>query len=224
MGKENRKELKEMEKRILLPVISLNRHRMGIDGNGVTTLVAAFGCPLSCQYCLNPMAWDESIYPKCTKMSPQELYEKVKIDSLYFKATGGGVTFGGGEALLHTDFIRAFKPYCEDGWNIAVETSLHVPKPTIQKALEVVDEFIIDVKAEDKAIYQSYTGQAPMVWDNLELFRRTNKKVTIKVPYIEGYTTTDQVHATSNRLKAMGFDHILEIVYLNKEEIANMKR
>lgn len=31
------------------------------------------------------------------KLNPQELYEEVRIDNLYFLATGGGITFGGGE-------------------------------------------------------------------------------------------------------------------------------
>lgn len=35
------------------PIFGISRHRMGIDGNGVTTLVAFMGCPLKCRYCLN---------------------------------------------------------------------------------------------------------------------------------------------------------------------------
>lgn len=208
--------------RILLPVISINRHRIDIDGEGVTTLVASYGCPLRCKYCLNPMSWDESFYPRCKHMTPQELYERVKIDSLYFKATGGGITFGGGESLIHTEFIREFKPLCEEGWKIVVETSLHVPRKNVESALENVDEFIIDVKAGDNDVYKRYTGQNPKVWDNLDLFLKTDKKVTVKVPYIEGYTPLDDVHKTSNKLKKMGFDNVKEIVYYNNDQLAKM--
>jgi pyruvate formate lyase activating enzyme len=35
------------------PLLALSRHRIGIDGVGVTTLVAGAGCPLSCAYCIN---------------------------------------------------------------------------------------------------------------------------------------------------------------------------
>ena len=34
------------------------------------------------------------------EMDVQEILEEVMVDDLYFKATGGGVTFGGGEPLL----------------------------------------------------------------------------------------------------------------------------
>ena len=37
-------------------LIGLSRHRIGVDGAGVTTLVAFHGCPLNCKYCLNPQA------------------------------------------------------------------------------------------------------------------------------------------------------------------------
>lgn len=208
----------------VLPIISINRHRIGTDGNGVTTLVAAFGCSLRCEYCLNPIAWDPNVYSTCRFLTPAELYERVKIDSLYFKASGGGVTFGGGEALLHTDFIRAFKPFCEEGWNIAVETALHVPKHAIESVLDVVDEFIIDVKTDNEKIYKQYTGQNSLVWNNLKFFQNIDKKVTIKVPFIEGFTTWDDVHSTSEKLKEMGFDNVVEVVYYNKEQVQLLRK
>ena len=37
-------------------LIGLSRHRINVDGAGVTTLVAFHGCPLNCKYCLNPQA------------------------------------------------------------------------------------------------------------------------------------------------------------------------
>lgn len=36
-----------------VPFIGIDRHRLGVDGVGVTTLVAFHGCPLRCKYCLN---------------------------------------------------------------------------------------------------------------------------------------------------------------------------
>jgi len=37
-------------------LVGLSRHRINVDGAGVTTLVAFHGCPLDCKYCLNPQA------------------------------------------------------------------------------------------------------------------------------------------------------------------------
>ena len=35
------------------PILGVERHRIETDGNGVTTLVGFYGCPLRCKYCLN---------------------------------------------------------------------------------------------------------------------------------------------------------------------------
>ena len=74
-------------------IIGLSRHRIGVDGADVTTLVAFHGCPLKCKYCLNPQAL--SVGGIWKSLTPEELYNHVKQDNLYFRVTGGGVTFGG---------------------------------------------------------------------------------------------------------------------------------
>ena len=72
----------------LVPILGVNRHRLLIDGEGVTTLVAFHGCPLHCKYCLNPQSLsDDFDFPL---YSCEQLYERVKVDELYFLATRGG--------------------------------------------------------------------------------------------------------------------------------------
>ena len=91
----------------LVPILGVNRHRLLIDGEGVTTLVAFHGCPLHCKYCLNPQSLsDDFDFPL---YSCEQLYERVKVDELYFLATRGGITFGGGEPCLRSEFISRFR-------------------------------------------------------------------------------------------------------------------
>ena len=64
----------------LVPILGVNRHRLLIDGEGVTTLVAFHGCPLHCKYCLNPQSLsDDFDFPL---YSCEQLYERVKVDEL----------------------------------------------------------------------------------------------------------------------------------------------
>lgn len=107
-------------------IAAVARHRIAIDGDGVNTLVVFMTCPLRCRYCLNPQTLDAGL-PHRT-LTPDELYEETRKDELYFLATGGGVTFGGGEPLLRPDFIRAFRSLCGDEWKLNLETSLNVPE------------------------------------------------------------------------------------------------
>lgn len=210
-----------MNSEIILPVLSINRHRMGIDGMGVTTLVGAYGCPLACKYCLNPESWDENILPKCKKMTPQQLYDELKIDDLYFVATGGGVTFGGGESLLHMEFIKAFRQICGDSWNITVETSLNVSTEKFLIALEVVDDFIVDIKDMNPEIYKSYTGQKnDRVLEHLQILvkNRTSEHVKVRVPKIPEYNTKEDLEVSVQKLQDMGFENIEVFPYVIKNK------
>ena len=63
------------------------------------------------------------------KLTVDELYEKVKMDNIYFLSTGGGIVFGGGEPLLHSKFIKEFiEKYNNTGWKFGLETSLSTKK------------------------------------------------------------------------------------------------
>ena len=64
------------------PFIGISRHRIGIDGNGVTTLAAFHGCPLRCRYCLNPHSLENE--ERCQLLTPEELYQRLAIDNIYF--------------------------------------------------------------------------------------------------------------------------------------------
>lgn len=203
-----------------LPVFGIKRHRMTSDGTGVSTLVGAYGCPLQCRYCLNPHAWNPETLKKCTHMSPEALYEKVKIDALYFLATGGGVTFGGGESLLHTDFIRQFRKVCGMDWTLTVETSLNVPPVQLEKVLDVVNDYIVDIKDLEPSVYEAYTSMPiDNTLHNLELLSKkvASEHVRIRVPRIPEYNTNTHIQHTVEQLKNMGFENIEVFSYIIKE-------
>ncbi len=200
-----------------LPVFGIDRHRLATDGAGVTTLVGAYGCPLQCRYCLNPHAWNPETLKKCTFMTPEMLYEQVKIDALYFLATRGGITFGGGESLLHADFIRAFRQVCGPDWTLTAETSLNVPQSSLQKVLDVLDAFIVDIKDLNPSIYKAYTGKTvDTVVENLRLLAESfpPERVIVRVPSIPGHNTEEDISSSVTILKDMGFTQIDTFPYI----------
>lgn len=206
-----------------IPVFAIERHRLTTDGQGVTTLIGAYGCPLQCKYCLNPHAWNPVTLERCIYMSAQELYERVKIDNLYFLATNGGVTFGGGESLLHADFIKEFRQVCGEQWRLTVETSLNVKQELLEKVLECVDDFIVDIKDMNSGIYEAYTGKSnEQVLTNLKLLasRLTEKQVRIRVPKIANYNGEEEIQMSIERIKELGFIDIEVFRYIIREEAA----
>ncbi|MBQ7954901.1 MAG: radical SAM protein [Lachnospiraceae bacterium] len=204
---------------VCLPLISIHRHRLGIDGKGVTTLVGAYGCPLKCKYCLNPHAWAPGT--KYQNVTPEELLDKVKIDHLYFLATGGGIVFGGGESLLHSDFIREFRSICPPQWQITVETSLNVPPENLQKVVDVVDEYIVDIKDMNPGTYESYTGNSNFrVMQNLKTLREhiDSQRVLVRVPLIPRFNKREDLDNSCNILREMGFTNFDVFSYVIRKK------
>ena len=192
----------------LFPLLSIVRLRMGTDGSGVSTLVAGAGCPMDCKWCINKKILRHA---RAEWISSEQLYERVKIDDLYFRATGGGITFGGGEPLLHASFIAAFRKICPPEWRISIESSLCVPPEAVRTAAEAVDEWIIDCKDLDPDRYRNYTGQSilPMK-TNLQILQDKVKedRILVRVPFIPGYNTISDQKKNAALLRSMGFTRI----------------
>ena len=194
--------------------IGVDRHRLGVDGVGVTTLAAFHGCPLRCRYCLNHRCLEPP--EGLQRYTPQQLYDYVGVDNLYFIATGGGVCFGGGEPLLRVDFIEEFKRLCGKSWNLTAETSLQVPLAAVEKAAEVVGDFIVDIKESNPETYRTYTGgEAEVAWSNLErlLALVGPKHIMVRVPLIPGYNDEAATERTAQRLADMGITRIDRFTY-----------
>ena len=200
-------------------LIGLSRHRIGVDGTGVTTLVAFHGCPLNCIYCLNPQA----LSPKGVwkRFSPEELFRAVAKDDLYFRATGGGVTFGGGEPLISCKEILIFRNICISHgkkWKINIESSLNVPNVFVEVIEKVVDHWIVDIKDMNPAIYKAYTGKDNhSVIRNLQYLINKNAKVTVRVPIIPGFNTESDVEKSILTLQQMGITDIERFTYTIRE-------
>lgn len=186
-------------------ILGISRHRLGSDGVGVTTLVGFWGCPLRCKYCLNPKCFDTNA--KTTPLSPCELYERLKIDDLYFVSTKGGVTFGGGEPLLNSSYIKEFGEIVKGRWKINIETCLNVPKENLIEIMEIADEFFVDIKDMNEEIYKSYTGlDNKRVIDNLRLLieAKGSECITVRLPLIKGYNTEKDREKSEIILRNMG--------------------
>lgn len=198
-------------------IIGIARHRLATDGEGVTTLVAFHGCPLRCRYCLNPQSLGEA--DRFKEYTPQTLYDEVKTDNLYFIATGGGVTFGGGEPALRPDFIRRFRQLCGPSWRLTLETSLNVPQENIEALLPAVDSWIIDIKDIEEDIYRQYTGKDnSRVLTNLRLIAEADRQrdCTVRLPLIPGYNTDADRQASRKVLSALGYTVFDLFTYLQR--------
>ena len=197
------------------PLISVARHRLAVDGEGVTTLVAFHGCTLHCRYCLNAQCLrPEGVW---RHVAPADLLDEVMIDNLYFIATGGGITFGGGEPAIRSLFIEDFCRMAPQEWHFTIETALNVERHHLERLLPCIHEYIIDIKDVNTDIYKRYTGQDNcLVLDNLQWLLSHEgmaERIVVRVPHIPDFNTAEDIRRTRDYLTLLGITRIDEFTY-----------
>lgn len=195
--------------KIRASICGIERLREDIDGNGIRSLVIMPNCPLNCVYCINKNTVNK--FPDAEEnMSCENLYAKLFKDMIYFEMTNGGITFGGGEPLLQADYIMSFKksyPFI----NIDVETSLNVPVWDVEKLIDCIDVWHIDIKDMNSSIYRQYTGvDNKKVIENLKFLieKVSPENLHIRVPKIADYNTDENIKNSVAKLTQMGFKNI----------------
>lgn len=153
-----------------------------VDGPGIRVVVFFNGCKLRCKYCHNPEMWTK----KENNYSPQELVDKIKRYKPYFK-NNGGVTFSGGEPLLHSKFIiETAKLLKQDDIHITLDTA-GVGLGDYEKVLKYIDLVLLDIKHTTKEGYKQITG---LELDEVEKFitelNKQNKPVWIRQVIVPG--------------------------------------
>ena len=159
-----------------------------VDGPGIRCVVFFNGCKLRCKYCHNPEMWTK----KNNNYTIEDLFNKIMRSKPYFK-NNGGVTFSGGEPLLHSDFIiEVSKLLKKENIHTAIDTS-GVGLGNYDDILKYIDLVILDIKHTDNDIYKQITG---MNIEEVEKFikslNKSNKKVWIRQVIIPEITDTKQ--------------------------------
>lgn len=175
-------------------IMGISRLRTGTDGKGITTLVTFYKCPLKCRYCINDKCHNDPIVK--TEYTANELLDLLMIDDIYFRMSGGGITFGGGEPLLQTKFIERFLHVAPKEWKIRIETSLNVPWKAIEPLVPFVDQWIVDIKDMNDEIYKNYTGiSSERMRNNVKKIIQMVPKecIYLRFPNIPGYNTPEDV-------------------------------
>ena len=188
-------------------IMTISRLRMGTDGAGVSTLVTFFDCPLHCKYCINNFCHEDAegldSVPRAV-YTPEELISVLEKDDIYYRMSGGGIVFGGGEPLLQSAFIHEVCELTDPKWNKRIETSLNVPWRCVEPVIYDLDEWIIDIKDMDCQVYKEYTGANNMnVIRNLLRIRDIidRSKLHIRVPRIPGFNDEEKIKESVKWIK-----------------------
>lgn len=141
---------------------------------------------------------------------PEQLLELILRDRHYYAASGGGVTFSGGEPTLRMDYLNeVLRGAKKENLHTAIQTcGMFDYDEFARKILPNIDLIMYDLKFFDAEEHQRHTGaDNRMILENFRrLTRDARKKVLPRIPMVPGITaTTDNLQEIAAFLSELGF-------------------
>jgi pyruvate formate lyase activating enzyme len=123
-----------------------------------------------------------------------ELFDIVKKDEQFYRASGGGVTIGGGEPAFQPLFTYALLRKCRENYiHTAVDTCGYTPTSEGFKILEEADLLLFDLKGLDPKEHLRNTSVSnEPILTNLKRLDAMGKAIIIRIPIVPGYTDSAQ--------------------------------
>ena len=137
----------------------------------------------------------------CEKVCPQsalaifgeektvsELLEIIEQDRPFYDVSGGGVTLGGGDAIIQPSVAANLLFACkESGIHTAVETSGYGKLSSLLQIAECTDLFLYDLKLMNSKRHFFYTGaHNESILESVTQLIRRKHDVRIRVPLLKG--------------------------------------
>ena len=129
-----------------------------------------------------------------SRMRTDAIVQILSRDAAYYRESGGGVTFSGGEPFVQFPVLYELLVLCrERGYHTAIETTGDTPWENMEKALPFVDLFLFDVKHWNAGWIDRVTGgNGERIQANFaRLASLAADKITARIPVIPGYNYTE---------------------------------
>lgn len=176
------------------------------DGPGIRTTVFLKGCSLHCPWCANPenIRFVEEEYQRDDisgvygiHYEADALVAEIIKDQKFWKHRGG-ITFSGGEPLMHMEYLLpVLQKLKQEGVHIAMETALFVDNNQLKVALPYVDLFLVDMKILQEDMCREVLGGNVSQYLNnmeclIELQQELSKEVILRIPCNKEYTLQNE--------------------------------
>jgi pyruvate formate lyase activating enzyme len=127
-------------------------------------------------------------------MSVSEIMEIIEKERIFFDQSGGGVTFSGGEPLVHSQVLIELLDECgQRGIHRTVDTAGHVKTETLLEVASRTDLFLYDLKMMDSELHEQWTGgRNEMILNNLKVLAEAGAHIIIRIPLMNGVNDNDE--------------------------------
>jgi pyruvate formate lyase activating enzyme len=119
------------------------------------------------------------------------LMEKIDKEAIFFDQSGGGVTFSGGEPLMHANYLLKILKACgKRFYHRVVDTTAFTKLETLLQVAEHTEMFLIDLKHMDSEKHKEFTGVSnEIILSNITELAKTNCEIIFRMPLIKGVNT-----------------------------------
>ena len=127
-------------------------------------------------------------------MRVPDVIKAVLEERQIIEQSGGGVTFSGGEPLMHYKFlIEALNECGREGFHRTVDTSGMTSKSILLEVAKRTDHWLYDLKCMDSDTHLKWTGvRNENILANLKTLAATGASINIRIPLIDGVNADDQ--------------------------------
>ena len=192
------------------------------DGDGIRTTLFLAGCPLRCRWCANPESWEQTPLkdPGTGKslrrwMTLEEIMAEVHRQVIFYRASGGGITYSGGEPTVQLDFLCSLVDAMSH-WGIhqAMETCGYFDWEKTVVVLEKMDSIFVDLKVMDSLTHRELTGVDNLpILDNIRTMARLNIPLIIRIPLIPGINNSmENLAASADFVASLGTGSCIELL------------
>lgn len=176
-----------------------------VDGPGIRFILFLQGCLMRCKYCHNRDTWD---LDGGKEISVEELMKEVITYKHFMRATGGGVTASGGEAVLQAEFVKEWFKACKaEGIHTCLDTNGFVRHydQTIDELIDNTDIVLLDLKQLNDKIHQNLIGVPnKRTLEFAQYLAKRNHPTWIRYVVVPGYTDDDDsIHRLGQFIQGM---------------------
>lgn len=151
------------------------------------------GIPVNRQECLTCGLCTEVCYAEARRMvgervSAGDVFQIIKRDLPFFKQSGGGVTFSGGEPLLQPEFLKEILLLCrQEGIHTVLDTTGYADWSVLEKVNPLVDLYLYDIKFMEEKRHLHWTGVSNRkILDNVQRLVQAGARIIIRRPVLPG--------------------------------------
>lgn len=158
-------------------------------------------------------------------MSVAGIMDEIEKQRVFFDQSGGGVTFSGGEPLLHPEFLIELLDECgRRGIHRAVDTAGFVNTAVLLDVAKRTDLFLFDLKMMDSEKHREWIGVPNgKILENLKILAESGARINIRIPLIGGVNDDDENLTESARFVASLFGEKKKVNLLPYHKIAQAK-